>query len=210
METQNMNKFLFALGALAISTSCIKATTDCDSADTAACDTGSDTGDTAEGCAEFTGTFGIGIDTTACAVPENAPEWDVNWDCDPGTNDYWYEIYTIGWAKNVELYIDQDTASPWTEYHNSDDLIGNGDSYESYDEDGYWDYYYLYLQNSTDFAEVQDDPTKTLYVCGDGRIATLSWFFVANADADAAVDCIAWGAEPDIFDTTGCSAPSWI
>ena len=80
----------------------------------------------------------------------------------------------------------------------------------AYDEDGYWDYYYLYLQNSTDFAEVQDDPTKTLYVCGEGRIASLSWFFVANADADSSVDCIAWGADPEIFDTTGCSAPNWI
>ena len=205
-----MNKYLFAIGALALfSTACVKTDGDCDTSDSV-CDTG-ETGDTtATGCEEFSGTFGIGIDAAACSVPENAPDWDVNWDCSPDTNDYWFEIYTIGWAKNVELYIEQNNANPWNEYHNSDDMIGRGDSYESYDYDGYWDYYYLYMQHSSDYREVQDDPNKTLYVCGEGRIATLSFFFVANSDTDSSVDCIAWGSDPSIFDESGCSAPSWI
>ena len=207
-----MNKYLFAVGALALfSTACTKPVDECDTSDSGECeDSATETGDTSTGCEEFSGTFGIGIDTEACAVPENAPDWDVNWDCSSDTNDYWFEIYTIGWAKNVELYIDQESNNPWTEYHNSDDMVGKGDSYESYDEDGYWDYYYLYMQNSESVSEVQADPTKTLYVCGEGRINTLSFFFVANSDTDSSVDCIAWGNDAGIFDTSGCTAPSWI
>lgn len=207
-----MNKYLFAVGALAVlSTACTKPIEDCDTSDSGDCiDSDTDTDSGSEGCAEFTGAFGIGIDTAACSVPEDAPEWDYNWACDPSTEDYWFELYTIGWAKNVELYIDQDTGAPWTEYHNSDDLLGKNGSYEAYDEDGYWDYYFLYLVHSDDFSAVQDDPTLTLYKCNESRVSTLSWFMVANADNGSDVDCVAWGKDPSVFDTTGCSAPSWI
>lgn len=206
-----MNKYLFAVGALAVlSTACTKPAGDCDTSDTAGCDSAVDTDTSSEGCAEFDGTFAIGVDLDACAAPPDAPDYDYAWGCDPNTNDYTYELYTIGWAKNVELYIDQDTASPWTEYHNSDDVIGKNGSFESYDEDGYWDYYYLVLANSTDFTEVQNDPSKTLYVCTQSRADTLSWFFIANADNGTDVDCLAWGKDASIFDTSGCGAPDWI
>lgn len=208
-----MNKYLFAVGALAVlATACTKPIDNCDTSDSAECeDSATETGDTSvEGCAEYTGDFSMGLDPNACSVPDGNPVDYASWACDPATNDFWYEVYTIGWASNIELYIDQDSGSPWTEYHNSDDLVDINVSYESFDADGYWDYYYLYLDYSDDYTEVQDDPTKTLYVCGESRISTLSWFFIANADADSSVDCVALEDSDGIFDQSGCSAPSWI
>lgn len=209
-----MNKYLFAVGALAVfATACTKPIDDCDSADSACEEDTADTSDTSvEGCEEFAGTFAIGIDLDACSAPSyaDATTADQAMGCDPANDTYWFEVFTIGWAANVELYIDQESNNPWHEYHNSDDMVGTGNSEVDNDVDGYWSYFYMEMLNSTDISEVQSDPTKTLYVCGEGRLNSLSYFFVANSDLDSSVDCVAWGNDPTLFDTAGCTAPSWI
>jgi hypothetical protein len=210
-----MNKYLFAVGALAVfATACTKPIGDCDTSDSGDCIETGETGDTSvEGCEEFAGTFAIGIDLDACSAPSYADVATANqaMGCDPADDTYWFEVFTIGWASNVELYIDQESNNPWHEYHNSDDMVdAGGNSEADFDADGYWSYFYLEMLNSTSISEVQSDPTKTLYVCGEGRLNSLSYFFVANSDLDSTVDCVAWGNDPAIFDSAACTAPDWI
>jgi len=217
-ETQ-MTRILGVAACFTLLVACPPVKPNCDSADTAACDTGDacDTADTSTDCSEdtddsgveqYTGAMSIGVDSANPSYPTtdagDAHE-ALNYGCDPATNSYWFLFYTIGWSSGGELSVFQTGATNgWKEdYH---DVPASS---QGFDENGWWDSLYLSLPIVTDVGSVVLNNTTTgevgttLFQCDQARLDTLSYLLKVNDSAGTSSVCTTWGEDPAFFGTGG-------
>ena len=176
-------------GAIALFTGCTDGTKpECDSADTAACDTSSGTtpyeGDT------YLDSFG--------------------WDCDD--TDYWYDIYTVGWTGGGWLDIyETGSDNPWEEGHPMGSYDYDPDGYwdNLYLEldilvEGYGGCSRV-VGASNPCYEAQEAGSTTLYLCDSDFYDQMTWAVrVYDADTGTSeLDCVAWGDDPTFY--SSCS-----
>lgn len=220
-----MHKYIFAIGALAVfGTACVK-DSGCDSSDTAGCEDTDDSGSTT-GCGDYDGSFALGIDTAACSAPTENADGDIVADgsgtaLDASTDSvsvncdevgYWFDVFTLGWASDVEINIYQDLSNGWEEsgQHTAVEIL-NGSatgSYQVYDAEGWWDFYYLELNTTDDYTAV--DAENTLFVCNDSRLSTLDFYLVASSEDGSSNSCVQWGqAGSGYYDSVASDCSFW-
>ncbi len=168
-----MTKYLLPLAAFAL-IGCGEPKEDCE--DTAGCDTappeecedtaGCETGDTTPPDTE--------IDVVTYGY--DAAEWT-------------YQVDVLGWAESASMYVTQDTASPWEEDHDLQQI--------DFDPDGWWDVWGITLPITTEWDQ-QESGVNTLFAGTAEMEATMLWR-IDVYDAGEVVDCVYWaGASADV------------
>jgi hypothetical protein len=217
-ETQ-MTRILGVAACFTLLVACPPVKPDCDSADTAGCDTGEacDTEDTSTDCSEdtddsgveqYTGAMSLGVDSSNPSYPTNEAGEAyaaLNYGCDPATNSYWFRFYTIGWSSGGEISIFQTGVdNGWKEdYH---DVPASS---QGFDENGWWDSLSLDLPIVTDINNqllnntTTGDVGTTLFQCDQARLDTLSYLLKVNDSAGTSSVCTTWGEDTAFFGTGG-------
>ncbi len=115
---------------------------------------------------------------------------DIRWDCDSIDAIWSFEVDTLAWTANAELWMGQDT--DYVERHAVRST--------SAAHDGTWDQLALELDVVADWREASSG-SSTAFFCNPTTLEAISFrLAVYTPGTEEQADCRSWGAQPSLFD----------